>query len=178
MGSSPLARGLRETGNPFAGDDGIIPARAGFTRLDASSTSHEPDHPRSRGVYRDCPCPLPFPCGSSPLARGLQELGGRKHARLRIIPARAGFTRPRRSRPRSRPDHPRSRGVYFFSLSSASLEYGSSPLARGLPHRTPGRRPYRGIIPARAGFTFILEMTVENCPDHPRSRGVYNISLA
>ena len=51
VGSSPLARGLRETNNPFAGDDGIIPARAGFTNVKGTRNSRGQDHPRSRGVY-------------------------------------------------------------------------------------------------------------------------------
>ena len=111
-GSSPLARGLRQSVTVSKRGDGIIPARAGFTRLDASSTSHEPDHPRSRGVYRDCPCPLPFPCGSSPLARGLRGNVEICHDRFRIIPARAGFTSVPAACPTATWDHPRSRGVY------------------------------------------------------------------
>ena len=51
QGSSPLARGLPWRIWPGCSRLGIIPARAGFTRL--SQWSHEvpPDHPRSRGVY-------------------------------------------------------------------------------------------------------------------------------
>ena len=91
--------------------------------------------------------------GSSPLARGLHSEFRLRVARLRIIPARAGFTRRRRGDGYSIEDHPRSRGVY-----------------RDLA--VPGLRPRR-IIPARAGFTR------DSCPisrtwgDHPRSRGVY-----
>ena len=32
-------------------EDGIIPARAGFTTQDAFTTHGPADHPRSRGVY-------------------------------------------------------------------------------------------------------------------------------
>ena len=51
---------------------------------------------------------------------------------------------------------------------------GSSPLARGLrvPHGLPRRR--RGIIPARAGFTWARRATPFGSSDHPRSRGVYS----
>ena len=91
-GSSPLARGLPgdQTGNEVR--NGIIPARAGFTSTGSSERTRTPDHPRSRGVY---PTPVRrgrAPGGSSPLARGLR-LPVRGHAgRVRIIPARAGFT--------------------------------------------------------------------------------------
>ena len=53
---------------------------------------------------------------------------------------------------------------------------GSSPLARGLPERRRPRRPARGIIPARAGFTPALAPPSSPRPDHPRSRGVYRCS--
>ena len=71
--------------------------------------------------------------GSSPLARGLPKYDALSEFRVRIIPARAGFTIARfRSSVRAR-DHPRSRGVYQCPSS------GSYTRAR--------------IIPARAGFT-------------------------
>ena len=73
--------------------------------------------------------------------------------RNRIIPARAGFTRPRRGGRCPRRDHPRSRGVY-----------GEARLDRG---------GWRGIIPARAGFTGTGLIHILHRPDHPRSRGVY-----
>ena len=50
-------------------------------------------------------------------------------------------------------DHPRSRGVYLFSIREAGLMPGSSPLARGLQGQ--------GALDLLGGG------------DHPRSRGVY-----
>mgnify|MGYP000929101652 FL=1 len=50
-GSSPLARGLPDDGDPQQNVDRIIPARAGFTRCPTASHSPFQDHPRSRGVY-------------------------------------------------------------------------------------------------------------------------------
>ena len=111
-GSSPLARGLPWRIWPGCSRLGIIPARAGFTRL--SQWSHEvpPDHPRSRGVYYLWTDAGQFGAGSSPLARGLQEPSRRARAPGRIIPARAGFTPGRPGPWCRRRDHPRSRGVY------------------------------------------------------------------
>jgi len=70
------------------------------------------DHPRSRGVYLPKDEDGDKPDGSSPLARGLpaRELGD--IARVRIIPARAGFTSGLRIVEANLQDHPRSRGVY------------------------------------------------------------------
>ena len=76
---------------------------------------------------------------------------------LGIIPARAGFTR-------------RLRGARLH------LD-GSSPLARGLPPRL-SRPDYRAwIIPARAGFTGRRGRSPGGPPDHPRSRGVYAMTI-
>ena len=72
---------------------------------------------------------------------------------VRIIPARAGFTKYWEVSCKGRRDHPRSRGVYSENFEVERRIVGSSPLARGLPA---GGRPSggrRGIIPARAGFT-------------------------
>ena len=91
--------------------------------------------------------------GSSPLARGLHPAISRQPRRLRIIPARAGFTRPAFTRANTAPDHPRSRGVYTAGGGGASDPGGSSPLARGL----------RFVQVAAGGLHL----------DHPRSRGVY-----
>ena len=53
---------------------------------------------------------------------------------LRIIPARAGFTRSPRGHARRAADHPRSRGVYHDGVEGGTGDVGSSPLARGLLH--------------------------------------------
>ena len=91
-GSSPLARGLRARGRRRRSERRIIPARAGFTRVDARERAFPGDHPRSRGVYRSHWSERALATGSSPLARGLR-LRLRDHdAPSRIIPARAGFT--------------------------------------------------------------------------------------
>ena len=91
----------------------------------------------------------------------------------RIIPARAGFTRPdNNGRPREW-DHPRSRGVYSVRYSVPEKMTGSSPLARGLLKDTRAGLTRRGIIPARAGFTLIPIKYLGYMRDHPRSRGVY-----
>ena len=172
-GSSPLARGLRGPDSQRDSGRRIIPARAGFTPTSTRSGPMPRDHPRSRGVYRPSRTARSRAPGSSPLARGLLPSGSVERKRLRIIPARAGFTK---YFPRPRPvllDHPRSRGVYERSERGRRGRCGSSPLARGLL-RGPGRPPEPvGIIPARAGFTGTRSVAGSERTDHPRSRGVY-----
>ena len=152
-GSSPLARGLRGSDNIRPVGRGIIPARAGFTASSQTGTSGLRDHPRSRGVYVPVHGAVEVQQGSSPLARGLQPELRDAVRRLRIIPARAGFTAPPPSRAPTGRDHPRSRGVYTEVMPSKLMTPGSSPLARGLLDRVGAFLGACGIIPARAGFT-------------------------
>ena len=138
----------------MAPKSGIIPARAGFTAVFVPVMIISMDHPRSRGVYpvREGLQILRF--GSSPLARGLPGGVAGIESRIRIIPARAGFTRP---------------GTAAYSPSA-----GSSPLARGLRCACGALGCGGGIIPARAGFTTRLRARRWSARDHPRSRGVYS----
>ena len=131
------------------------------------------DHPRSRGVYRrNLGRPLESR-GSSPLARGLRGAEDLPGFERGIIPARAGFTQGDPGSVVKSQDHPRSRGVYKDWDGADLRAGGSSPLARGLRHVRPDRRPRAGIIPARAGFTWPAPSSVGSRADHPRSRGVY-----
>ena len=172
-GSSPLARGLPFCRLGCVQEDGIIPARAGFTGSWRTGRPHDRDHPRSRGVYSASLVRVSARLGSSPLARGLPRPGGHRRQARGIIPARAGFT-PDRAPPASpRGDHPRSRGVYPLRWAAGCGCWGSSPLARGLRTPSPSDWAPTRIIPARAGFTHGLHRRGHRRGDHPRSRGVY-----
>ena len=92
---------------------------------------------------------------------------------MRIIPARAGFTRRPSHGPAGIRDHPRSRGVYARRRSARVRLAGSSPLARGLLVMRSFRDIPGWIIPARAGFTKGHQGHGVVRTDHPRSRGVY-----
>ena len=59
----------------------------------AAAGAKRGDHPRSRGVYIAVEALGAVFTGSSPLARGLLELGLDARVQGGIIPARAGFTR-------------------------------------------------------------------------------------
>ena len=133
VGSSPLARGLLQVVGLRLTDCGIIPARAGFTRVRRWRWQCVGDHPRSRGVYLSALRQMICVTGSSPLARGLPIIARLDSAVYRIIPARAGFTRSPCGTWVRRWDHPRSRGVYMSTLKTSTSPTGSSPLARGLP---------------------------------------------
>ena len=172
-GSSPLARGLLISTLMNVSRHGIIPARAGFTTSMNVFPWSMPDHPRSRGVYFCGESDVADEQGSSPLARGLLDevLHSRKPAG--IIPARAGFTKASMNVSSIGWDHPRSRGVYAGGRGLVRAQWGSSPLARGLPGLLLTHAQSIGIIPARAGFTSASDWYSLDKQDHPRSRGVY-----
>ena len=112
IGSSPLARGLLKDVNTTVDKFRIIPARAGFTQVHPEQSDTPEDHPRSRGVYGLIRVKARLIPGSSPLARGLLRRLSQTPRNIRIIPARAGFTRKMLPWHASPSDHPRSRGVY------------------------------------------------------------------
>ena len=172
-GSSPLARGLRMIQALAVFGGGIIPARAGFTEEGDVHGRPAGDHPRSRGVYQRRPSIALNSLGSSPLARGLPSTPGSRQCPSRIIPARAGFTHGLRARRHLDRDHPRSRGVYAARKELDGVDFGSSPLARGLHVVVDSVVEADRIIPARAGFTLLRSPSAAPAGDHPRSRGVY-----
>ena len=50
-------------------------------------------------------------------------------------------------------DHPRSRGEYGEVVCNGSVDEGSSPLSRGIPHGAFAQQHTHRIIPALAGNT-------------------------
>ena len=175
-GSSPLARGLLGPWSSFRFLSGIIPARAGFTAIQRCYSPEYRDHPRSRGVYCAWCAMLASRGGSSPLARGLHAIMLSEVIAEGIIPARAGFTLNGILSLAARRDHPRSRGVYLSMITGVASAGGSSPLARGLRRFPRVNISTSRIIPARAGFTLLPTLITPLTRDHPRSRGVYNMS--
>ena len=136
-----------------------------------------PDHPRSRGEYCVALTSTSSPAGSSPLSRGIlcpvsagRVLGG-------IIPALAGNTRITLSGCGGITDHPRSRGEYAAFAFVYRLQYGSSPLSRGILMPTEELNDLWGIIPALAGNTRGVGSRIRCLTDHPRSRGEYDQAL-
>ena len=152
-GSSPLARGTHVVPPAAAVLDRFIPARAGNTTCAVPGDRLRTVHPRSRGEHPTGRLRAAMDGGSSPLARGTRCCWPSAARCRRFIPARAGNTPAPRRRRRAAAVHPRSRGEHTGGAEAHRLATGSSPLARGTPHRG-GRWPQtRRFIPARAGNT-------------------------
>ena len=167
----PICRVLSDSGTKIA------PATALHHTTGHYPPGRSRDHPRSRGVYDGGAATTLSFVGSSPLTRGLPLLARSGTTVRGIISARAGFTGLGRRAQRRWRDHPRSRGVYPDIPADAMTSVGSSPLARGLRYRRRRTPVLAGIIPARAGFTWVGWGLVGAVGDHPRSRGVYIMYL-
>ena len=152
-GSSPLARGTLRRIRHVYRHIRLIPARAGNTTHTHIHTLTRAAHPRSRGEHSPSQRVSSPSCGSSPFARGTLAHVYVEATPRRLIPARAGNTRPHVHGRRLRAAHPRSRGEHIHLPGFLGFASGSSPLARGT--HVLARRRNRGyrLIPARAGNT-------------------------
>ena len=172
-GSSPPVRGaLAAVLNPVV-LVGLIPARAGSTRLSAPQFGADRAHPRSRGEHSLRWIAWRGVSGSSPLARGAPLSPYPTPVPVGLIPARAGSTGLGYSEARKVGAHPRSRGEHRVILDSFVCLLGSSPLARGAPGQCKIRQIFKGLIPARAGSTSSRARQWRPERAHPRSRGEY-----
>ena len=170
-GSSPLTRGKRFCELRVSFDAGLIPAHAGKTTAGAGKLTTEKAHPRSRGENGHTKGTLKCTSGSSPLTRGKPRVGGRRRARVRLIPAHAGKTLVVNVGDVGQQAHPRSRGENPRGRAPRTLTRGSSPLTRGKPGTSPTyQRPPR-LIPAHAGKTHATCHRRHPPTAHPRSRG-------
>ena len=154
-GSSPLARGTRA-------------GRGTLHRAD-------PVHPRSRGEHAFRFASSSRSAGSSPLARGTPPEPRRDGHDHRFIPARAGNTGPEGSTVQPEPVHPRSRGEHGGPGRPGRRGAGSSPLARGTPPPHVVPEVAERFIPARAGNTSPVRVTLPSLSVHPRSRGEHQM---
>ena len=109
--------------------------------------------------------------GSSPLARGTQDLDRLGYVADRFIPAYAGNSLDMCRSRCTFPVHPRLRGELRLQLPGGRLHNGSSPLTRGTHlhsqlHFSEGR-----FIPAYAGNSSIKRTKIALGTVHPRLRG-------
>ena len=171
VGSSPRMRGKRCVGRVQHPWPRIIPAHAGQTRRDISTSGRSPDHPRACGANAWSPVYGRQDAGSSPRMRGkLHQVQRATHAD-RIIPAHAGQTRARSRRPYPPTDHPRACGANFSTTVLSCVLFGSSPRMRGKLGQIIKTETRNRIIPAHAGQTHGGVIVAVPSTDHPRACG-------
>ncbi len=150
----PAGCGAQES---YCGAVRFSPAGAGNTGRASSFLAPVSVHPRMRGEHNRILNLYGLPHGSSPHARGTQQVVDRLEQQMRFIPACAGNT--------------------LGMIRGVSKIRGSSPHARGTPgHRRHGVGRAR-FIPACAGNTCTRRNTTSTWTVHPRMRGEHK-SLA
>ena len=168
-GSSPRGRGTQHAIAPEFPVSRVIPAWAGNTFPDTSSSAGHPrvggehfrrcaGHPRVGGEhFRRATYAQPID-GSSPRGRGTRQRCLDRIERDRVIPAWAGNT-SRMSR-------------------KVNRIYGSSPRGRGTPWDMQPRRGRTRVIPAWAGNTWRDTVGSFSGAGHPRVGGEHSARCA
>ncbi len=153
VGSSPRWRGAQHHRPVGVQPPGLIPAVAGSTTCDRSTSGFTRAHPRGGGEHISCCSSTPSRPGSSPRWRGaLPEV--QEHCVIPgLIPAVAGSTVSCSAAGTSSWAHPRGGGEHSVAILRRTTTGGSSPRWRGaLSAPLTGRRG-TGLIPAVAGST-------------------------
>ena len=170
-GSSPHARGtlLKQIVETVC--HRFIPACAGNAATVQVYHTPVTVHPRMRGERRARNTSSCSICGSSPHARGTPNSDSVRKRFLRFIPACAGNAAKSSTRQSLLPVHPRMRGERCVRHACTCPTYGSSPHARGTPHRKAHKALLHRFIPACAGNAKCRCVFINGLAVHPRMRG-------
>jgi len=128
-------------------------------------------HPRVGGEHTFNKYYLSTIFGSSPRGRGTQWVAGDVLYLNRFIPAWAGHTQPKETRPPGQPVHPRVGGEHQGRQDNGGTRTGSSPRGRGTLRVAAPRTPEKRFIPAWAGNTYYWCRCLSYSPVHPRVGG-------
>ena len=150
---------------------GLIPAWAGKTRPIRAMKPKSRAHPRVGGENDRGAHMAVAATGSSPRGRG-KLVSSRQQGRVaRLIPAWAGKTRCKSSKPTSATAHPRVGGENSPARADCSSVRGSSPRGRGKRLHQRHQLHDRWLIPAWAGKTSSASWRLTAWAAHPRVGG-------
>ncbi len=131
-------------------------------------------YPRWRGEHRVSLHLCPAFRGLSPLARGTPVFANLWTIAIRFIPAGAGNTGARNTKPCICSVYPRWRGEHVFVCVIYYSVYGLSPLARGTPPSDRASSWLMRFIPAGAGNTVPSGALAPVASVYPRWRGEHH----
>ena len=177
-GSSPRGRGKLDVGGREDGFGRLIPARAGKTFVHLGGHPGRKAHPRAGGENPAEGTDRELDAGSSPRGRGKRGRESPRCGHGRLIPARAGKTSRGGANRRELTAHPRAGGENSARRLRLLLSQGSSPRGRGKPMSRAWRCGPDGLIPARAGKTFVILSCSWRSTAHPRAGGENSSPIA
>ena len=128
-------------------------------------------YPRWRGELDRTASVVSSGSGLSPLARGTPVFANLWTIAIRFIPAGAGNTGARNTKPCICSVYPRWRGEHWLCNSSTHDHVGLSPLARGTRQAAPSGGRGSRFIPAGAGNTAPISGANPTNTVYPRWRG-------
>ncbi len=131
-------------------------------------------YPRWRGELDRTASVVSSGSGLSPLARGTPVFANLWTIAIRFIPAGAGNTGARNTKPCICSVYPRWRGEHWLCNSSTHDHVGLSPLARGTRVSANPEEIEPRFIPAGAGNTYILKRLLNHKTVYPRWRGEHS----
>ena len=131
QGSPPHTRGKLIYRHNREAKSRITPAHAGKTQQDIGTGGEHQDHPRTRGENFSKMQFLDRIIGSPPHTRGKLWFLNSSAIPVRITPAHAGKTKPKRFRHGTKRDHPRTRGENSGYRTGREMFTGSPPHTRG-----------------------------------------------
>ena len=155
IGSSPRRRGTLRPLWEQLSLLRFIPAQAGNTPKIKILSIWSPVHPRAGGEHLRVQSQSDPRTGSSPRRRGTPSNRDLLRLNRRFIPAQAGNTRQRHSRPPRLSVHPRAGGEHKLRCIARNACYGSSPRRRGTLRSPCGAGWRCRFIPAQAGNTML-----------------------
>ena len=176
-GSSPRGRGKPTDEISRGIVHGLIPARAGKTGFLRPGHRRQRAHPRAGGENRVVNHVTTWQIGSSPRGRGKPKTVKVTVLEPRLIPARAGKTRPTSHPAAKTAAHPRAGGENASQVRIICVGAGSSPRGRGKRQVERRHEGVAGLIPARAGKTDMLMRYLGRQRAHPRAGGENAISI-
>ena len=163
QGSSPPVRGALAPARQGRCRSGLIPARAGSTRIRGLPDPAPRAHPRPCGEHERGVCQKRLGVGSSPPVRGALQLQAWGQWPTGLIPARAGSTAVVRHELGAIRAHPRPCGEHTGLRYVRVAVRGSSPPVRGAHLLTWGFIPYTGKIGLLWSQSLRPEYTINNC---------------
>ncbi len=131
-------------------------------------------YPRWRGELDRTASVVSSGSGLSPLARGTPVFANLWTIAIRFIPAGAGNTGARNTKPCICSVYPRWRGEHEMLVSVNAANTGLSPLARGTRVSANPEEIEPRFIPAGAGNTYILKRLLNHKTVYPRWRGEHS----
>ena len=170
-GSPPQVRGKQGGFMPTIHINGITPAGAGKTDLQAMRFRKHEDHPRRCGENQAFPLFLACLLGSPPQVRGKLVFCHGRLCAAGITPAGAGKTSRCRNISMFLKDHPRRCGENSLRKTGLQRRGGSPPQVRGKQCAALTRFNCFRITPAGAGKTILYCPSFKSVWDHPRRCG-------